>query len=156
MATMEFGAKVPEYELLFEELSCVVRAEGKRGEEKTILKNVSGRFRPGRLTAVIGPSGSGKTTLMNILSGFRTRGVKGRVTVGGKDRVARDFRRHSCYIEQEVAMMTHLTAHETMKVASRLKMPESITNEQKDKTVRISDLRVLNSNSRISNFTPPL
>lgn len=40
-------------------------------ERKVILSNVSGKFRSGRLTAILGPSGSGKSSLLNILSGFR-------------------------------------------------------------------------------------
>jgi ABC-type multidrug transport system ATPase subunit len=38
---------------------------------KEILKNVSGTFKNGRLTAILGPSGAGKTSLLNILSGYR-------------------------------------------------------------------------------------
>jgi hypothetical protein len=36
---------------------------------KTILKGVSGRIKPGRVTAVMGPSGAGKTTFMSVLMG---------------------------------------------------------------------------------------
>ncbi|XP_071454336.1 ATP-binding cassette sub-family G member 1-like, partial [Hetaerina americana] len=116
-------------------------AEISWSEQKKILKDVSGCFLPGKLTAIIGPSGSGKTTLMNILSGFRTRGVKGSITVGGKECVPHDFRHHSSYIEQEVAMMAELTARETMKVASQLKMPRDVSKEQRDNTVaQIVDL----------------
>lgn len=34
------------------------------------LRDVTHRFEPGRVTAVMGPSGSGKSTLLNLLAGF--------------------------------------------------------------------------------------
>ncbi len=34
------------------------------------LQNVSARFAPGQLTAIVGPSGSGKTTLLHALAGI--------------------------------------------------------------------------------------
>lgn len=40
-------------------------------EEKQILKNVNGRFRPFHVSAILGPSGAGKTSLLNILTGNR-------------------------------------------------------------------------------------
>lgn len=40
-------------------------------ESKLILKDLSGRFKVGQLTAILGPSGAGKTSLMNILAGLK-------------------------------------------------------------------------------------
>lgn len=51
-------------ELAFVRLGLVLRANGAK-----VLNGVTGRCRPGRVTAIMGPSGAGKTTLMNTLAG---------------------------------------------------------------------------------------
>lgn len=39
-------------------------------ENKTILKEVSLKARPGETIALVGPTGSGKTTIINLLTRF--------------------------------------------------------------------------------------
>ena len=68
---------------------------------RTILKSVSGTFKPGCLTAVMGPSGAGKTTLLNILSGHIKLGVMGEVSVNDQPRNDKVFQKISSYIMQE-------------------------------------------------------
>jgi branched-chain amino acid transport system ATP-binding protein len=48
------------------------------------VNNVSCRFTPGTLTAIVGPNGAGKTTYFNLISG-QLRATAGQVIVGGQD-----------------------------------------------------------------------
>lgn len=59
----------------------------KQGTEKNrlqLLKDVSGAFRPGTLTALVGVSGAGKTTLMDVLAGRKIVGyIEGSISISG-------------------------------------------------------------------------
>lgn len=46
--------------------------EGASKPQLTLLYDISGAFRPGRLTCLMGVSGAGKTTLMDVLAGRKT------------------------------------------------------------------------------------
>jgi len=48
------------------------------------VDEVSCRFRPGELTAIVGPNGAGKTTYFNLISG-QLRASRGRVILNGVD-----------------------------------------------------------------------
>ena len=48
------------------------------------VNDVSCRFTPGTLTAIVGPNGAGKTTYFNLVSG-QLRATAGRVLVDGED-----------------------------------------------------------------------
>ena len=74
--------------LRWRRVTCEI-AGGGRGKRpsKTILRDVAGSARPGRLLAILGPSGSGKTSLLNVLAGHvpankRTR-LRGSLTRDG-------------------------------------------------------------------------
>jgi zinc/manganese transport system ATP-binding protein len=61
------------------------------------LENVSGRFAPGSLTAVVGPNGAGKSTLLNVLSGL-TRPNRGAVICPARGR------RRMAYLQQQTEL----------------------------------------------------
>ena len=48
------------------------------------VNDVSCRFTPGTLTAIVGPNGAGKTTYFNLISG-QLRATAGQVIAGGED-----------------------------------------------------------------------
>lgn len=51
---------------------------------RTVLHNISARFEPGQVVALLGPNGSGKTTLLRILAKV-LEPISGRVLIGGVD-----------------------------------------------------------------------
>ncbi|XP_050101000.1 ATP-binding cassette sub-family G member 4-like [Anopheles aquasalis] len=94
-----------------------------RTNDKDILSNISGRFRHGRMVALMGPSGAGKSSLLNVLSGAQMFGTLGTVTINGEPVEENDPR--SVYVEQECPLLVFLTVHETMQFAVNMKMPQT-------------------------------
>lgn len=52
--------------------------------QRTVLRDVSLRARPGQMVALVGPTGAGKSTLVNLLPAFYEPTV-GRITIDGQD-----------------------------------------------------------------------
>ncbi|KAL3266090.1 hypothetical protein HHI36_010276, partial [Cryptolaemus montrouzieri] len=105
---------------------------------KLILRNVSGRFYSGQLTAILGPSGAGKSTLLNILAGYKCTGATGLVMINGEERNIHKFRRLSRYIMQQDLVQPLLTVREAMVVAANLKLSKELS--QNDKDVAIDEI----------------
>ncbi|KAK4396630.1 ABC transporter G family member 22 [Sesamum angolense] len=82
--------------------------------EKDILNGITGSVSPGEVLALMGPSGSGKTTLLSLL--------------GGRDRIC----------DTNDVLFPHLTVKETLTYAARLRLPRTLTKEEKDQ--RASDV----------------
>ncbi|XP_068632407.1 ATP-binding cassette sub-family G member 1-like [Battus philenor] len=112
---------------------------------KTILKQVSGVFNSGQLTAIMGPSGAGKSSLMNALTGFSTQGVTGTIRAGNSVCVLREkdksldslaaYRKKSCYILQDDRLNPLFTVAELMKFAADMKLGYTLTEKLKNGVV---------------------
>ncbi|KAJ8721689.1 hypothetical protein PYW07_002464 [Mythimna separata] len=132
--TLTHLPKRPPVDLAFTDLTYKVQ-EGRKSNVKTILKSVSGRLRSGELTAIMGPSGAGKSTLLNILTGYKTSGLEGSVTVNGMERNLSGFRKLSCYIMQDNQLHGNLTVEEAMAVATALKLPSATTTADREEVI---------------------
>lgn len=111
--------------LVFEDITYSAKPWILSKRKTELLKNVSGEFRAGELTAIMGLSGAGKSTLMDVLTGFTTAGVTGNIMVNSKTRNLNEFRRLSAYIMQNDNLQPLLTVQEAMNVAAELKLTTS-------------------------------
>ncbi|PIN16189.1 Pleiotropic drug resistance proteins (PDR1-15), ABC superfamily [Handroanthus impetiginosus] len=87
----------------------------------TILNNVSGVVKPGRMTLLLGPPGSGKSTLLLALAGKLESSLKksGTITYNGYKLDEFFVQRASAYISQTDNHIAELTVRETLDFAAR-------------------------------------
>ena len=100
-------------------------------QEKTILNGVTGMACPGEILAVLGPSGSGKSTLLNALAG-RIQGqcYTGSVLANGR-KLGKSMLRRTGFVTQDDILYPHLTVRETLIFCSLLRLPNSLTKQEK-------------------------
>ncbi|MCL4741420.1 MAG: ABC transporter ATP-binding protein [Phycisphaerales bacterium] len=86
---------------------------------RPVLRDLSLRFEPGTITAIVGPNGAGKTTLLRLLLGLREPDA-GRVTLDTRDvgsLSARDRAARMAYVPQRSRMAFAFTVRETVRHA---------------------------------------
>jgi ABC-type multidrug transport system ATPase subunit len=85
----------------------------------------------------LGPSGAGKTTFLNVLSRrLRSKKVSGEITVNNAHASRLQFQHLSGFVAQDDVLMGSLTCEEALMFAARLKLPDSIPEEQQIATAR--------------------
>ncbi|KAL2331465.1 hypothetical protein Fmac_019046 [Flemingia macrophylla] len=99
-------------------------------EEKEILKGVTGVVEPGEMLAMLGPSGSGKTTLLTALGGRLGGKLHGSVTYNGQA-FSNVIKRNTGFVTQDDVLYPHLTVTETLVFTALLRLPNSVTKEEK-------------------------
>ncbi|KAJ8754205.1 hypothetical protein K2173_002105 [Erythroxylum novogranatense] len=110
-----------------------------RGVEENrlqLLRNVSGAFRPGILTALVGVSGAGKTTLMDVLAGRKTEGyIEGTISISGYPKKQETFARVSGYCEQNDIHSPHVTVYESILFSAWLRLFKDVNTKTRKKFV---------------------
>lgn len=109
-----------------------MREQGVTDDRLQLLREVTGAFRPGVLTALMGVSGAGKTTLMDVLAGRKTGGyIEGDVRISGFPKNQETFARISGYCEQTDIHSPQVTVLESVIYSAFLRLPREVNNEEK-------------------------
>lgn len=104
-----------------------MKAQGVTQDKLELLKDVSGCFRPGVLTALMGISGAGKTTLMDVLAGRKTGGyTEGRISISGYPKKQETYARIAGYCEQTDIHSPHVTVSESLQYSAWLRLPPEV------------------------------
>nr|GMD97403.1 ABC transporter G family member 14 [Ipomoea batatas]GME13764.1 ABC transporter G family member 14 [Ipomoea batatas] len=98
--------------------------------EKTILNGVTGMVCPGEILAMLGPSGSGKTTLLTALGGRLYGKLSGKITYNSQP-FSGSIKRLTGFVAQDDVLYPHLTVKETLLFTALLRLPQSLTREEK-------------------------
>ncbi|ESW35003.1 hypothetical protein PHAVU_001G198400 [Phaseolus vulgaris] len=102
-------------------------------KEKDILKGITGSVNPGEVLALMGPSGSGKTSLLNLLGGRLIQSTIGGSITYNDQPYSKFLKSRIGFVTQDDVLFPHLTVKETLTYAARLRLPNMLTKEQKEK-----------------------
>lgn len=100
-----------------------MKQQGVQDNRLQLLRDVTGSFRPGVLTALMGVSGAGKTTLMDVLAGRKTGGyIEGDIRIAGYPKNQATFARISGYCEQNDIHSPQVTVRESLIYSAFLRL----------------------------------
>ncbi|XP_059314820.1 pleiotropic drug resistance protein 2 [Lycium ferocissimum] len=112
------------------DMPAEMKTQGIEEDRLQLLRDVSGAFRPGILTALVGVSGAGKTTLMDVLAGRKTGGyIEGSIKISGYPKNQTTFARVSGYCEQSDIHSPYVTVYESLLYSAWLRLPSDVKTE---------------------------
>ncbi|KAG0559801.1 hypothetical protein KC19_10G129800 [Ceratodon purpureus] len=111
-----------------------VNVSGKR--PRPILVGATGYAEPGSIMAIMGPSGSGKSTLLDTLAGRLAPNtvLTGDMMLNGEKKATLSYGT-AAYVTQEDVLIGTLTVRESIMYSANLRLPDSITKEEKNAIV---------------------
>ncbi|XVE99285.1 hypothetical protein REPUB_Repub03eG0185300 [Reevesia pubescens] len=127
MATNPEIRKRPLIEVSFKDLTLTLK-----GKDKHLLWRVTGKIRPGRITAIKGPSGAGKTTFISALAG-KAIGCKmtGLILLNGKNGSIRSYKKIIGYVPQDDIVHGNLTVEENLWFNAKCRLPAHLSKPDK-------------------------
>ncbi|XP_070664196.1 ABC transporter G family member 28 isoform X5 [Malus domestica] len=127
MAGVLENRKRPPIEVVFKDLTLTLK-----GKNKHLLRCVTGKISPGRVSAVMGPSGAGKTTFLSALVG-KVRGctVSGMILVNGKMEAIHCYKKIIGFVPQDDIVHGNLTVEENLWFSARCRLSAELPKPEK-------------------------
>lgn len=127
MATDKEIKARPMIEVSFKDLTLTLK-----GKNKHLLRCVTGKILPGRVSAVMGPSGAGKTTLLNALAGKATGcSVSGLILINGKKGTIHSYKKIIGFVPQDDIVHGNLTVEENLWFSARCRLSSQMSKADK-------------------------
>ncbi|KAM4090011.1 hypothetical protein ACJW30_09G027700 [Castanea mollissima] len=117
----------PMIEVAFKDLTLTLK-----GKKKHLLRCVSGKFMPGRVSAVMGPSGAGKTTFLSSLAGKATGcTMTGLIIINGKVESMQSYKKIIGFVPQDDIVHGNLTVEENLRFSARCRLSADLPKPDK-------------------------
>ncbi|XP_021730791.1 ABC transporter G family member 28-like [Chenopodium quinoa] len=127
MATDTEIRKRPLLEVAFKDLTLTLK-----GKHKHLLRCITGKLMPGRVSAVMGPSGAGKTTFLSAVTGKATGcNVRGQILINGKNESVHSYKRIIGFVPQDDIVHGNLTVEENLRFSARCRLPGDLPKADK-------------------------
>ncbi|XP_047335358.1 putative white-brown complex homolog protein 30 [Impatiens glandulifera] len=119
--------KRPSIEVAFKNLTITLK-----GKRRHLMRCVSGKLMPGRVSAVMGPSGAGKTTFLSALAGKITGcTMTGCILINGKLESIHSFKKIIGYVPQDDVVHGNLTVEENLRFSARCRLASDLPKADK-------------------------
>ncbi|KAI4385479.1 hypothetical protein MLD38_003501 [Melastoma candidum] len=120
-------SKRPTIEVSFKDLTLTLK-----GTNRRLLRCVTGKISPGRVSAVMGPSGAGKTTFLSALAGKATGcTVSGTILINGKDESIHSYKKIIGFVPQDDIVHGNLTVEENLWFSARCRLSADLPKPEK-------------------------
>ncbi|KAJ1435929.1 P-loop containing nucleoside triphosphate hydrolase [Sesbania bispinosa] len=127
MATKNEQRKRPLIEISFKDLTLTLKSQNKH-----ILRCVTGKTKPGRITSVMGPSGAGKTTFLSAIAGkaFGCK-VTGSIFINGKNESIHSYKKIIGFVPQDDIVHGNLTVEENLRFSAQCRLSAELSKPDK-------------------------
>ncbi|XP_022152877.1 ABC transporter G family member 28 isoform X2 [Momordica charantia] len=119
--------KRPTIEVAFKDLTLTLK-----GKKKHLMRCVTGKIMPGRVSAVMGPSGAGKTTFLSALAGKVTGcTMSGMILINGKAESIHSYKKIIGFVPQDDIVHGNLTVEENLWFSARCRLSADLLKPEK-------------------------
>ncbi|CAK9171627.1 unnamed protein product [Ilex paraguariensis] len=117
----------PRIEVAFKDLTLTLK-----GKNKHLMRCITGKIMPGRISAVMGPSGAGKTTFLSAVTGKITGcTMSGSILINGKSGSIDSYKKIIGFVPQDDIVHGNLTVEENLRFSARCRLAADMPKPDK-------------------------